>query len=428
MNIHVVQPGDTVYNIANKYGISSDRLVIDNDIHDADKLVVGETLVIVEPKQLYIVQQGDTLSDIADTHGVSIMQLLRNNPYLSDREFLYEGEEIVISYIDIKTSKISTNGFAFPFIDKLIMKKTLPFLTYLSILNYRASADGDLYDINDEELIQMAKTYGVAPIMFLTTLTEEGLLDIDVMHKILNNNEVQNNLINNIVTSLKLKGYYGLNIDTQYISPCDRPLYVNWVTNIANRLNSEGFKVFVTISPSTFEVATGIIYEGIDYAGLSKAADGILFHLSYEWGYPYGLPKSFLPFEKIIYTLEKALIQIPPEKFTIGITSIGYFWKLPYIASLTPANFISLTNVVHLANEFGINIEFDEYTRSSYFRYVEDNYEYMVWFKDSRIIDSTAKVIQTYGLEGIGIWNIMYFFNRLWLLFNVQFDIEKIYN
>lgn len=49
---------------------------------------------------------------------IAVLQLLRNSPYLSDREFIYPGETLVISYADNIIMKLSINGYAYPFIDK----------------------------------------------------------------------------------------------------------------------------------------------------------------------------------------------------------------------------------------------------------------------------------------------------------------------
>jgi len=40
--------------------------------------------VVIQPEILYTVQADDTLESIAEQHGTTPMELLRNNPYLSD--------------------------------------------------------------------------------------------------------------------------------------------------------------------------------------------------------------------------------------------------------------------------------------------------------------------------------------------------------
>mgnify|MGYP001010535989 FL=1 len=199
MLIHIVQKDETISAIAQSYNVPIERLIQDNGITAPYDLVVGQTLVIVYPKEIYIVESGDTLAGIADAHGITLMELLRNNPHLSDREFIYPGEPLVIRYEDEKIMKISTNGYAYPFIDHKLLRKILPYLTYLTIFNYRITPKGELIDIEDEELIQIAKGYGVAPIMLVSTFTAQGTSGEEIAHVIFNNISIQITLINNIL-------------------------------------------------------------------------------------------------------------------------------------------------------------------------------------------------------------------------------------
>jgi len=424
MIIHVVQPGDTVNSIANEYDISVTRLIQENELRPPYNLVVGETLVILYPEVTYTVVEGDTLGNIAAAHGISLMELLRNNIYLSNREFIYPGEILVIRYRDYKLKTISIDGYAYPFIDRDILRKTLPFLTYLTIFNYKMRADGNLDDIDDEEVIQIAREYGVAPIMLLSTMTDSGIQDLSIIQSVLSSNEVQDKLIKSILFIMETKGYYGLNIDYQYIHPSDRQRFVVFVTRVTNELNIKGYRVYVTITPSTFEVETGIVYQGIDYKGLGEAANGAIL-LSYQWGFSYGLPIGILPFITVRKLIDFAATQISPDKIMMGIPIIGYVWQLPYIDGVTRANSISHDNAVELAKEMGSRIQYDEVSQTSFFHYINIQ-ENIVLFKDVRGIGGLLTLTDEYNFHGIGAWNIMNFFAKMWLVINAQYDIIKV--
>lgn len=424
MVIHVVQSGDTVNSIAAKYGISVARLIQENELSRPYNLVEGDALVILYPEVIHTVVEGDTLEGIAASYGISLMELLRNNFFLSDREYIYPGEELVIKFQDKKIGTISTNGYAYPFINRDILRKTLPFLTYLTIFNYKITAQGDLIDIDDREVIQIAKAYGVAPIMLISTVSERGGQEISIEQNILNNEETQENLIKNILSMMESKGYYGLNIDFQYIHPSDREEFVDFVRRITNELNEKGYYVFITITPSSFEVETGIIYQGIDYKGLGEAANGVVL-LSYAWGFSYGLPIGILPFVTVRKLIDYAATQISNNRITMGIPIIGYVWQLPYIEGQTMANAISHENAVELASEVGATIQYDDVSQTSYFHYTNAN-EYMVLFKDARGIDGMLNLMDEYNFHGMATWNIMSFFAQMWLIINGKYNINRI--
>jgi spore germination protein len=424
MIIHVVQSGDTVNSIAAKYGISATRLIQENELRRPYNLVVGDALVILYPEVIHTVEEGDTLEGIAASYGITLMELLRNNFFLSDREYIYPGEELVIRYKDQKIGDISTNGYAYPFINRDILRKTLPFLTYLTIFNYRITTQGELIDINDREVIEIAKAYGVAPIMLISTVSDRGGQQLSIEQNILNDEEIQKNLINNILFMMDSKGYYGLNIDFQYIHPSDRERFVDFIKRITMELNEKGYQVFITITPSSFEVETGIVYQGIDYKGLGEAANGVVL-LSYAWGYSYGVPIGILPFVTVRKLIDYAAAQIPNDRITMGIPIIGYVWQLPYIEGETMANAISHENAVELAGEVGATIQYDEVSQTSFFHFV-NIYEYMVLFKDARGIEGMLNLMDEYKFNGMAVWNIMSFFAQMWLIINAKYNINKI--
>ncbi len=212
MIIHVVKQGETISSIAELYGKSAERLALENGLIETDRLAVGETLVILYHEIEYTVEEGDTLGNIARKYNVSIMELLRNNPYLSDRQYIYPGEVIVIKYMAERTRKITTNGFAYPFVNIDTLRKTLPFLTYLTVFSYYYTDRGEIININDAEIIQISKSYGVAPIMMLSGFSISQDEEVEVVHNLLINEDAQYLLINNLITILLNKGYYGINL------------------------------------------------------------------------------------------------------------------------------------------------------------------------------------------------------------------------
>ncbi len=421
MVIHVVQEGETTGLIAEKYGISEERLILENELKEPNNLVIGEALVILLPEITYTIQEGDTLAGIAEKYGVTVLQLLRNNPYLSNREFIYPGEMIVISYQGDKIVKLSTDGYAYPFIDKEILRKTLSFLTYLTIYSYQVNAEGEINDIDDKELIQIAREYGVAPIMLLTAAAKDQTEEISITHNVLLSEETQNQFFDNVMRILNSKGYYGVNISTPYIYPQDLDRFVDFITRFSERLRSQGYILFVTINPSLFEVITSTRYIGLNYSRFSQAVDRVIY-IPYELGNFVGIPTGIMAFDSLKNYLSYMMEQIPPEKTLIGVPILGYVWERPYIACTTRGRTITYSTALDLARNVGATILYDEVTKASYFQYISGK-EYIVRFRDARGIEAHMKLVPEYGFDGIGIWNIMSYFPQLWLIANSQYDI-----
>ena len=84
---YVVQPGDTLSEIAQRFGLSVDAIVRANGIADPDLIFAGQILCVpprghqeaVRPTEPYIVQPEDTLSSIAEDFHLSVDELVRYN-------------------------------------------------------------------------------------------------------------------------------------------------------------------------------------------------------------------------------------------------------------------------------------------------------------------------------------------------------------
>lgn len=428
MKIHVVSPGDTVSSIADQYGVSTERLITDNGLEAMGKLVPGQALVIAFPKQTYTVQEGDTVISIANANGITLLQLLRNNPYLSDRKYIYPGETLVISY-DNNKGKITTNGYVNSFADLSTLRKTLPFLTYLSVFGYRTTDEAEIIGVDDAQIIQLAKDYKVAPIMLLSTITTQGIGSPEVSYKLLYDQKLVDKHIGNILSILQKKGYLGVNLTFQFITEKNRQVYEDYTKKLTDRLKQKGYLVFITISENFVVEANKLTIEKINYSNIVRDVDGVTL-LNLNWGYYYGPPAPVASVSITKEFLDYVNTMIPKEKIEIGVPIIGYDWELPYIIGVTRANAITLNSAIILAGDTGATIEFDEVSQTPFFEYVDKKNgiprNHIVWFVDARSIDAILNLAIEYGFRGTGIWNIMYYFPQMWVIMNTQYQIETI--
>ena len=100
-NYYTVKAGDTLYGIASKYGISVDELKAANNL-SSNTLSIGTVLVIpatIEPEtpdeNIYIVKSGDTLYSIANKYGMTVNELKDLNGLTSNT--LSIGQQLVVS-------------------------------------------------------------------------------------------------------------------------------------------------------------------------------------------------------------------------------------------------------------------------------------------------------------------------------------------
>jgi spore germination protein len=426
MTIHVVQPGETLSEIAIKYQVSVDRLILENGIINPDNLVIGQTIVIAQPLLVYTVQNGDSLIEIANKNEVSLLQILQNNPYLVDREYIYPGETLVISYDTSKIGTMEISGYTYSFIMQETLRKALPYLTYLTIFHYQQLANGELVDIEDEEIIHLAKEYGVAPVMLVSTQSDQGESHYDTANILLNNLELQDRLIDNMIAILKDKGYYGLNQYLQFYTTQNKEVYFNYLQKLSVRVKNEGFKLYITISPMQIIEESGVKLEDIDYSVLLNFVDGLTF-LTYNWGYSYSPPACATPVNLVREVLEYMESTVPTDEVFLGLPIIGYDWALPYIPGYSKGNAITPESAIVTAEGYGIEIQYNEISEAPFYFYkARDTQLHIVWFKDARSMDVFSSLVPEYNLRGLSIWNIMFFYTQMWFIINNKFEITKL--
>ena len=96
---YVIQPGDTLSEIAQRYGTTVSTLTSLNGISDPNKIYAGNTLKVPESEggsaQYYTIRPGDTLSGIAQKFGTTVNALVSLNG-IPDPDKIYAGNTIRI--------------------------------------------------------------------------------------------------------------------------------------------------------------------------------------------------------------------------------------------------------------------------------------------------------------------------------------------
>lgn len=425
MRIHVVKPGESIYSISQQYRVSPQKIIADNELENPNQLVVGQTIVILEGTRRHVVSPGDSVYSIARQYELTVNEVLAANPQITNPAQLSVGQVIIIPPRNINFGPIEVNGYAFPNINMDVLRKTLPYLTYLSIFSYQVSADGSMKSIDDEPLIRAAREARVAPLLVITNIEEGAGFSSDIAHSILTDEKAQTNLINNVIRTLEQKNYYGLDIDFEYIYPYDRESYNNFIRRVVNTLRPMGYTISSALAPKTSATQQGKLYEAHDYPVHGALLDHVIL-MTYEWGYTYSAPMAVSPVDQIRRVLNYAVTAIPRQKIFMGMSNYGYNWTLPYVPG-TAARVVSNTGAVDLARRYGAVIKYDETAQAPFFNYYDNNgKQHEVWFEDARSILAKLTLANEYRLGGVSYWTIMQYFPQNWLVLNSVFQIKKL--
>lgn len=424
MTVRIAEKGETVFDIAAEYGVDPYILAFNNDIADYGKLAVGQPLLIVFPAETHTVMKDETLTGIALGSGVSVKTLWQNNLFLNGQDAVFPGQTLYIRVNRTPIGGYMTGGYAYPFIGDTLLCRTLPHMSCLMPFTYGFRPDGTLISPNDARLIAHSKTYGTAPVMHLSTLTEEDTFSVALAEKLFSSVELQETLIANILVNMRDKGYTALDVDFEFLGKKNAVAYAEFITRCRLKLNPNGYAVLVALAPKTYDTQPGALYEGHDYALLGQAANTVLL-MTYEWGYSYGPPMAVSPIMPVKRVIDYAITRIAPEKIFLGISNYGYDFVLPYVQGVSKAQSLSTRQAFSLAAERGATIVYDETAQAPNFVYYEGTEKHIVWFEDGRSIESRLKLMAYYGLRGALYWNLNRENNQNLVVINGLINLKK---
>lgn len=238
---------------------------------------------------IYIVKPGDALDQIAVSYGTTPEDL----SYINQIPYPYQlavGQALLVpAAVSRNTGRSAVaNGYAYPFISPWVLRQTLPYLSALLVFSYGFTVEGELLPptLSDDWMLETAAEFGRASVLTLTPLGPDGRFNNNLIHEMLQNEESRERLMEELLAEMQGRGFSGVDVDFEYILAEDRDLFTNFVAELRNRLNAEGYRVSVALAPKTSADQPGLLYEGKDYRGLGEAADEVLL-MTYEWGYTY---------------------------------------------------------------------------------------------------------------------------------------------
>lgn len=374
--------------------------------------------------QIYEVKAGDSLWAIARRFGRTVEELTALNQ-LADPARLVPGLALAIPGGGGPALRsVEVNAYVYPNISQSVLAESLPFFTTLCPFSYAATEEGALTPIEDTRLIESAYAASVAPLLTVTNLGEQGFSS-RIGHAVLTDRAVQDRVFDQILSLIREKDYYGLNINFEYLYPFDRDSYSQFVARAAELLHPLGCPVSTAIAPKASADQPGFLYAAHDYAAHGRYADRVIL-MTYEWGYTFGAPQAVSPVDRIRQVLNYAVTVIPREKILMGFSNYAYDWTLPWKQG-TAARLLSNAGAQELAISRGAEVHYDAASAAPWFNYADaEGKTHVVWFEDVRSALARLRLVEEYGLAGLSIWTA----DRLWrpalAALESLYDVEKL--
>ncbi|MGD8191379.1 glycosyl hydrolase family 18 protein [Brevibacillus ginsengisoli] len=383
--IHVVQSGQSLYDIAQAHGVSSDKISSTNQLSTPAQLVVGQALVIppAHASQIATVSQG----------GIEV------NAYIEPRESVTSSE-------------------------KSAVRDASPYLTYLAPFSFRIKRDGTLDIPPLDNLPEIAHRNHTISMMVVTNL-EKDQFSAELGSMILHDENLSNRLIDNILSTASKLNFRDIHFDIEHIKPEDRDAYNLFLRKAAKRIKGAGLMLSTALAPKTSAAQKGAWYTSHDYRTHGEIADFVVI-MTYEWGYSAGPPMPVSPINSVRKVLEYAITEIPPSKIVMGQNLYGYDWTLPYKPGGSYARALSPQQAIDLARARNVPIQYDTTAQAPHFTYQDDaGKKHEVWFEDARSIQAKFDLLRELKLRGISYWKLGLAFPQNWTLLQYNFPIMK---
>jgi len=113
--IHIVKSGDTLSSISKFYSINKDLIIKLNNLKDENYIFIGQNLIISEPTEnlkkqsnlinyYHIVQNGENLTEISNKYNLKVIDLIEINN-LNNPDSIKVGQKLIIRKNNIINSE-----------------------------------------------------------------------------------------------------------------------------------------------------------------------------------------------------------------------------------------------------------------------------------------------------------------------------------
>ncbi|QGH35427.1 LysM peptidoglycan-binding domain-containing protein [Gracilibacillus salitolerans] len=420
MTVHVVQSGESLWQIANQYQLPISAIVEVNGLPSANTIIPGLALYIPDQANVqlrpYMIKAGDTLWQLSNRFNTTIEAILHVNT-VADPNQLYIGQRLLIP-TPLKP-QIETLGFIVPYSPQTflpILRNLSDSLTYVAIVSYSFTAEGYAYLLlDDKEVVRESNRLGVTPLLMIRNFTSEDF-DAELAGNVLANPVYRRNLIESLLQFVNEKEYGGVSLDIEFIPPARRDDFNTFLNALKTALGTR--ILHVNVHAKTEDLPTNPIVGAYDYQAIGAIAD-VVAVMTIDYGYPGGPPDPVAPLWWMYQVVRYATSLIDSRKVQIAFPLYGYDWR---VTDNTTAA-VSVNGAQNQAISANTVIEFDQIAASPWYRYWEEMEKHIVWFEDVRSYREKYTLVDQYQLLGVTYWQLNLPAPQNWVYLNNHFIV-----
>ncbi|MBV7509418.1 LysM peptidoglycan-binding domain-containing protein [Bacillus sp. sid0103] len=421
MAVHIVVAGEYLWMISKRYGVSIQTIVELNGLPSANALAPGLALYLPDnlpPLRTYRIKAGDHIWNLAQQFNIDPAAILTANPGINQNQLMIG--QIINIPSPIKMD-LATLGFLVPSAiaaNLATLDALAEQLTYLAVVAYSFTEEGYAFNmVEDTALIARSNQLKIVPLLMIRNLAGTDF-SAELAGRVLENPTYRANLVASIVNLTTQRGFGGVSIDFEFIPPARRNDFILFLAALKSSLG--GLILQVNVHAKTADIPTNRIIGGYDYAGISNVVD-LVAVMTMDYGYPGGPPDPIAPITWVEQVIKYSLTQINPRKLQIALALYGY----DKVVGTNKTRALSVNAAQNQAISLGGPIEFDNPSKSPWYRYWSGGEEHVVWFEDIRSYIEKYKLMDLYQLVGTTFWQISLPAPQNWAYLSKNFNVVK---
>jgi cellulose synthase/poly-beta-1,6-N-acetylglucosamine synthase-like glycosyltransferase/spore germination protein YaaH/peptidoglycan/xylan/chitin deacetylase (PgdA/CDA1 family) len=265
-----------------------------------------------------------------------------------------------------------------------------------------------IYTKVDDRALDIMKKSGV-PIMPMLSNNYNSKFLGEPVHRILNDPQKKERLINDVINILQKNHFIGVNVDLEELhETSDEPL-IAFQKELYTRLHEKGLLVTQDVVPFNNDY---------NYEQLARYNDYI-FLMAYDQFSENTAPGPIAHQQWIEAAVDRIARKIPSNKLVLSLAAYGYDWP-----QHQPATTITYQQALTTARESEGKIDFDNDSYNLHYSYYDDNDKpHEVYFMDAATTFNSLRFATEYGLAGTALWRLGSEDSRIWKFYNR--DMQK---
>jgi spore germination protein len=450
--IYVVQPGDSLYTIAQRYNTNVESIMILNNL-TSTLLMIGQTLKIPLYTEAVVTASAANIRRWPGVQYPIIAQMAKNArlPIIGIRgnwyqvrlhngkegwifrnlveRFVHGGEKPIISLLGFYTLE---EGPALPSSYKSFVNNTES-ISEVGLFMFRISESnptevekfGDFSDQYVNDVVSIGHSQNVKMLGVIHNLLyRRGDVTVskNVIRTLVSSPQNRQAFIQNVINLIEKYNFDGVNMDIEDVYVEDSENLSALYTELGAALSAKGYYLSASVPARVSDEPFNPFSDPFNYAAIGKAVDEFVVMLYNEHGWPGSGPGPVVSIGWMDRVLRYTITRVPKEKVVAAVSVFGFDFNLA-----TGINtYVTYEMAVALAKRYGKEIIFDQETKTPMFAYTdEQGNQHEVWFENKESIYAKIKLAWELGIKGIALWRLGMEDPEIWIMLRENIVVKK---